>query len=105
MSVAPYLQEKLGGKIGIRAAIITVQGTFRKIFNDGTEFQSDGSQFDSLFKDGDLEGFIKMRNDRDASLAMPTLFVPSLQANMRARHIPKPDVAGTVFLKVPINKL
>ncbi|MEO0328349.1 MAG: MBL fold metallo-hydrolase [Pseudomonadota bacterium] len=53
LSGAPYVQEKLGGKIGIGEHIQDVQDTFGKIFNDGTEFQRDGSQFDQLFKDGD----------------------------------------------------
>ena len=53
LSAAPYLQGKLGGKIGIGAAITMVQDTFGKIFNEGTEFQRDGSQFDALFADGD----------------------------------------------------
>jgi glyoxylase-like metal-dependent hydrolase (beta-lactamase superfamily II) len=53
LSAAPYLQEKLGGKIGIGENITIVQDTFGKVFNEGTEFQRDGSQFDRLFKDGD----------------------------------------------------
>ncbi|RBI70344.1 MBL fold metallo-hydrolase [Roseovarius sp. TE539] len=53
LSAAPYIQEKLGGKIGIGAKIILVQDTFGKVFNEGTEFQRDGSQFDALFEDGD----------------------------------------------------
>ncbi|MEM1232850.1 MAG: MBL fold metallo-hydrolase [Pseudomonadota bacterium] len=53
LSSAPYLQEKLGGKIGIGAKVIEVQETFGKVFNEGTEFQRDGSQFDRLFEDGD----------------------------------------------------
>ena len=53
LSAAPYLQEKLGGKIGICDKITIVQDVFGKIFNAGTEFQRDGSQFDRLFGDGD----------------------------------------------------
>ena len=53
LSAAPYLQEKLGGKIGIGENITVVQNTFGKVFNEGTEFQRDGSQFDRLFADGD----------------------------------------------------
>ena len=53
LSAAPYIQEKLGGKLGIGENITVVQDTFGKIFNEGTEFQRDGSQFDRLFKDGD----------------------------------------------------
>tara|TARA_R110002012_G_scaffold40529_6_gene111581 strand:- start:2556 stop:3446 length:891 start_codon:yes stop_codon:yes gene_type:complete len=53
LSAAPYIQQKLGGKIGVGEKIMVVQETFGKIFNEGTEFQRDGSQFDALFKDGD----------------------------------------------------
>ena len=212
LSAAPYIQQELGGKIGIGDQITVVQDTFGKIFNEGTEFQRDGSQFDALFKDGDTyeiggmtafaihtpghtpacmthvmgdaafvgdtlfmpdfgtarcdfpggsskalyasiqkilalpdatrifvghdykapgrdeyawettvgeqkalnvhigggkpaEDFIKMRDARDATLAMPKLIIPSLQVNMRAGNMPEPDDQGDVFLKVPINKL
>ena len=53
LSAAPYLQEKLGGRIGIGENIVVVQDTFGKIFNEGTEFERDGSQFDRLFSEGD----------------------------------------------------
>jgi len=53
LSAAPYIQDKLGGKIGIGENITVVQDVFGKVFNEGTEFQRDGSQFDRLFKDGD----------------------------------------------------
>ena len=53
LSAAPYIQSKLGGKIGVGAKITVVQDVFGKIFNEGTEFQRDGSQFDALFEDGD----------------------------------------------------
>ncbi|MBD3771120.1 MAG: MBL fold metallo-hydrolase [Rhodobacterales bacterium] len=53
LSAAPYIQEKLGGKIAIGSEIRTVQDTFGKIFNEGTRFQRDGSQFDKLMVDGD----------------------------------------------------
>jgi len=53
LSAAPYIQEKTGGKIGIGSKIMVVQDTFGKVFNEGTEFQRDGSQFDALFEDGD----------------------------------------------------
>ena len=53
LSAAPYIQEKLGGKIGIGSHITVVQNTFGKIFNSGTEFARDGSQFDRLFEDGE----------------------------------------------------
>ncbi|MDA5559007.1 MBL fold metallo-hydrolase [Shimia sp. MMG029] len=53
LSAAPYLQERLGGKIGVGSKITVVQNVFGKVFNEGTEFQRDGSQFDALFEDGD----------------------------------------------------
>lgn len=53
LSAAPYIQQQLGGKIGIGANITVVQDTFGKVFNEGTEFQRDGSQFDRLFREGD----------------------------------------------------
>jgi glyoxylase-like metal-dependent hydrolase (beta-lactamase superfamily II) len=53
LSAAPYLQTKLGGKLGIGKKIIDVQNIFGKVFNAGTEFARDGSQFDALWEDGD----------------------------------------------------
>lgn len=210
LSAAPYLQEKLGGKIGISAKIKEVQDTFGKIFNEGTEFQRDGTQFDALFNDGDTynigtievsvlatpghtpacmvhvigdaafvgdtlfmpdagsaradfpggdagelfdsiqkilslpdemrlfichdygpngrdiqwettvgdekvnnihvgagasrAAFVKLRTERDATLAVPNLIIPALQVNMRAGEVPA-DAAGNLTLKVPINGL
>ena len=210
LSAAPYLQERLGGKIGISNKIMEVQETFGKIFNEGTEFQRDGSQFDALFDDGDSyqvgamncfamatpghtpacmvhvmgdaafvgdtlfmpdggsaradfpggdagvlydsiqkvlslpdelrlfichdygpggreiawettvgeekaknihlsggttrEEFVKLRTERDATLAMPKLIIPSLQVNMRAGEVPE-DENGNPVLKVPVNGL
>ena len=54
LSAAPYIQERLGGKIGVGSKITVIQDVFGKIFNEGTEFQRDGSQFDALFEDGDI---------------------------------------------------
>jgi glyoxylase-like metal-dependent hydrolase (beta-lactamase superfamily II) len=212
LSAAPYIQDQLGGRIGIGNNITLVQDTFGKVFNEGTEFQRDGSQFDQLFVHGDVfhigqmrvdvlhtpghtpacltyviedaafvgdtlfmpdfgtarcdfpggssqtlyesiqkilalpdetkifvghdykapgrdeyswettvgeqrkknvhiggdvkaEAFVKLRDERDAKLAMPKLIVPSLQINMRAGNMPPPDENGDVFLKLPINKL
>lgn len=53
ISAAPYLQEKLGGKLAIGRGIIRVQDVFGKLFNAGTDFERDGSQFDHLFVDGE----------------------------------------------------
>jgi len=53
LSAAPYLQKKVGGQLAIGAHITTVQAVFGKIFNAGSEFARDGSQFDRLLADGD----------------------------------------------------
>jgi len=53
LSAAPYIQQKLGGKIAIGSHISVVQETFGKVFNAGTEFARDGSQFDVLLNDND----------------------------------------------------
>lgn len=53
ISAAPYIKQKLGGKLAIGANITEVQTTFGKVFNAGSDFQLDGSQFDTLFKQGD----------------------------------------------------
>ncbi len=53
ISAAPYLQERLGGKLAIGRGIIRVQEVFGKLFNAGTDFERDGSQFDKLFEDGE----------------------------------------------------
>ncbi|MFN3661286.1 MBL fold metallo-hydrolase [Yoonia sp.] len=92
LSAAPYLQDHLGGKIGIGANITLVQDTFGKIFNEGTAFQRDGSQFDVLFADGDTFHIGQMRADvlhtpghtpacltyviGDAAFVGDTLFMP-----------------------------
>ena len=208
LTAAPYLKEKLGGKIGIGEQITVVQDVFASIFNTGKDFRPDGSQFDVLFSDGDTyqignmsayamhtpghtpacmthimgnaafvgdtlfmpdvgtaradfpggnarelfqsikkvlslpdnirlfmchdypqdrvvecettvadekngnihvrdgideEAFVKMRETRDASLAMPTLILPSLQVNMRAGHLPPEEENGRVYLKLPLD--
>ena len=210
LSAAPYLQGKLGGKIAIGEHIVTVQEVFGKLFNAGTEFQRDGSDFDHLFADGDTfkignidvtvmhvpghtpadiayvigdavfvgdtmfmpdygsaradfpggdarklyrsmrrllslpdttrlfmchdylpEGrdeyvwettveeqrkgnihahdgvsedeFVNMRTERDKTLNMPRLILPSVQVNMRAGHLPPPEDNGVRYLKVPLN--
>lgn len=54
LSAAPYLQEKLGGQIGIGKHITTVQDTFATVFHEGADFKHDGSQFDHLFSDDEV---------------------------------------------------
>ncbi len=212
LSAAPYLQQKLGGKLAIGREIITVQNVFGKIFNVGTEFARDGSEFDRLLDDGDRfsigdipaialhvpghtpadmayvvgdvvftgdtlfmpdygtaradfpggnarhlyrsihrllslpgetrlflchdykapgrdrfvwettvgaerngnvhvhdgvgeDAFVAMRTERDATLGMPKLILPSVQVNMRAGHLPPPEANGTRYLKLPLDTL
>jgi len=92
LSAAPYIQERLGGQIGIGDRITVVQETFGKVFNEGTRFQRDGSQFDKLFHDGDSLHIGQMRCDvmhtpghtpacltyviGDAAFVGDTLFMP-----------------------------
>ena len=92
LSAAPYIQEALGGKIGIGERITLVQDTFGKIFNEGTRFQRDGSQFDQLFSQGDSLMIGQMRAEvlhtpghtpacltyviGDAAFVGDTLFMP-----------------------------
>ncbi len=210
LTAAPYIQEKLGGKIAIGDHITTVQGVFKGVFNLD-DFAVDGSQFDVLIKEGESiafgnlsfkalyvpghtpacmayeigdsifvgdtlfmpdvgtarcdfpggsasnlyssiqsilkyppstklymchdyppngrppeyqstvadqkksnihvhdgiteEQFVTMRNKRDAGLEMPVLILPSIQVNIRAGHMPKPEGNGTTYLKIPLNAL
>lgn len=53
LSAAPYLKQQLGGELGIGSNITVVQNVFGKVFNAGTDFARDGSQFDHLFHDGE----------------------------------------------------
>ena len=211
LSAAPYLQRALSGKIAIGENITIVQDVFGKVFNAGTEFERDGSQFDQLFREqdrfaiGGLSGFVlhtpghtpacltyvigdaafvgdtlfmpdfgtarcdfpggsaetmwesvqkilslpddtrifvghdykapgreeyawestvgdqkaknvhiagkekdefvQTRTARDATLGMPNLIIPSIQVNMRAGRMPPAEDNGTVYLKVPLNRL
>ncbi len=50
------------------------------------------------------EEFVKMRTERDATLGMPRLIIPSVQINMRAGEMPPAEDDGQVYLKVPINR-
>ena len=210
LTAAPYIQEKLGGKIAIGDHITTVQGVFKDVFNLD-DIAVDGSQFDALIKEGEPiafgnlsfkalyvpghtpacmayeigdsifvgdtlfmpdvgtarcdfpggsasnlyrsiqsilkyppstklymchdyppngrppayqstvadqkksnihvhdgiteEQFAAMRNKREAGLEMPVLILPSIQVNIRAGHMPKPEGNGTAYLKIPLNAL
>lgn len=92
LSAAPYIQQAVGGRIAIGEKIRVVQDTFGKVFNEGTEFQRDGSQFDALFKQGDSFHIGQLRGDvlhtpghtpacltyviGDAAFVGDTLFMP-----------------------------
>ena len=92
LSAAPYLQEALGGRLAIGDKITVVQHTFGKVFNEGTRFARDGSQFDRLLKDGDALMIGQMRCEAlytpghtpacmtfvvgDAAFVGDTLFMP-----------------------------
>lgn len=54
LTAAPYLKDKLGGKIAIGNKVDTVQGVFKKVFNAEDDFATDGRQFDHLFADGEV---------------------------------------------------
>lgn len=53
LSASPYLKSQVGGRIGIGEHITEVQALFKKLFNVEKTFNTDGSQFDHLFKDGE----------------------------------------------------
>jgi glyoxylase-like metal-dependent hydrolase (beta-lactamase superfamily II) len=92
LSAAPYLAEALGGRLAIGEKITVVQDTFGKVFNEGTRFARDGSQFDRLLTDGDSVMIGQMRCDAlhtpghtpacmtfvigDAAFVGDTLFMP-----------------------------
>ncbi len=212
LTAAPYLKEKLGGKIAIGARIDKVQGVFKKVFNAEDGFATDGRQFDRLFADGDSfmigkleahvidtpghtpaystyvigdaafvgdtlfmpdfgtarcdfpggdarqlyrsiqkiltlppetrlflchdykapgrdayawetsvaeqraknihvhkgireDDFVKMRSERDKTLEMPVLILPSVQVNMRAGALPPAEDNGIRYLKIPVDAL
>lgn len=212
LSAAPFLKRELGGQLAIGENIRVVQNTFGKLFNAGSEFATDGSQFDRLLRDGDefrigeLRGralhtpghtpacmtyligdagfvgdtlfmpdygtarcdfpggdahvlfqsiqklfalpdetrlfmchdykapgrddfrnqttvaeqrahnvhvhqgiaeadFVAMRRERDATLGMPNLILPSVQVNMRAGQLPPAEDNGTRYLKIPLDVL
>jgi glyoxylase-like metal-dependent hydrolase (beta-lactamase superfamily II) len=212
LSAAPYLKAQLGGRIGIGEHITDVQRLFKELFNVEKTFNTDGSQFDHLFKEGErftvgaLEGhvlytpghtpacityvigdaafvgdtlfmpdsgsaradfpggdahalyrsirkvlalppetrlfmchdykapgrdrfawettvaeerahnihardgieeeeFVRMRTERDKTLGMPRLILPSVQVNIRAGELPPPEDDGKIYLKIPLNRL
>jgi len=49
--------------------------------------------------------FVAMREARDKTLDMPALIIPSIQVNMRTGQMPAADSNGTVYLRLPLNRL
>jgi len=49
--------------------------------------------------------FVKMRTERDATLDVPQLILPSIQVNILAGHMPEPEDNGVAYLKLPLNAL
>jgi len=92
LSAAPYLKQQLGGRIGIGEHITEVQKLFKDLFNVEKTFNTDGSQFDHLFKEGErfaigaLEGHVLYTPGHtpacvtyvigDAAFVGDTLFMP-----------------------------
>ena len=72
LTAALHLRENLGARTGIGAAVPRVQQTFAEIFNIGPEFPRDGSQWDRLFEDGDVEPL--------GELAIEAMHTPGSQA-------------------------
>ena len=209
LSAAPYVKERLGGKIGIGRHIDTVQKTFGRIFNDAHAMEGAPGDFDHLFEDGEEytiggmravamhtpghtpacmthvigdaafvgdtifmpdvgtaradfpggdartlyrsirkilslpaetrifvchdyppkgrepawettvgeeraknihvrdgiseEEFVKMRTERDATLKLPRLIIPSIQVNIHGGRLPAPEDNGIRYLKVPLD--
>jgi glyoxylase-like metal-dependent hydrolase (beta-lactamase superfamily II) len=51
------------------------------------------------------DDFVAMRTQRDATLDMPVLLLPSVQVNMRAGDFPEPEANGIRYIKIPLNAL
>ena len=51
------------------------------------------------------EAFVALRTQRDATLEMPVLILPSVQVNIRAGEMPPPEANGVTYLKIPVNAL
>ena len=51
----------------------------------------------------DEEAFVAMRQQRDATLAAPTLLLPSIQVNIRAGQLPRAESNGVQYLKIPVR--
>ena len=50
------------------------------------------------------DAYIKLRQERDATLPVPALLLPAIQVNIRAGRLPEPEADGVVYLKIPLDK-
>lgn len=53
----------------------------------------------------DKASYVQMREARDATLSLPALILPSIQANIRAGHLPDAEDNGIAYIKIPLNTL
>ena len=51
------------------------------------------------------DDFVRMRSERDATLKMPFLMIPSVQVNMRAGAMPPVEKNGVRYIKIPLDVL
>lgn len=51
------------------------------------------------------DAFVAMRQERDKTLEMPALILPSIQVNIQAGELPPPEDNGVRYLKLPLNAL
>lgn len=49
------------------------------------------------------DAFVAMRTTRDATLAAPTLLLPSIQVNIRAGRFPPAEANGVHYLSIPVR--
>ncbi len=56
-----------------------------------------------LKQDTPKQQFVEMRQQRDATLPMPKLILPSIQVNMDGGKFPEPEANGVRYLKLPLN--
>ena len=68
LSAAPYLLDKVGGKLAIGKRVSEVQAVFGDVFDAGQKFTPDGSQFDHLFADGE---YFKLGNIDAKAISTP----------------------------------
>jgi glyoxylase-like metal-dependent hydrolase (beta-lactamase superfamily II) len=111
LSAAPYLQQRLGGRIAIGNHIRQVQTVFKKAFNL-PDMDTDGRDFDYLFNDEKVFqiGALDVRalhtpGHTPACVTLPVLLLPSVQVNVRAGKLPPMERNGVSYLKIPVKLL